>query len=48
MLKHGHARDHNGESPTYNSWQAMRERCRRREHQAFHRYGGSGKTGGGR
>lgn len=35
--KHGHYG-----SPTYNSWQAMIERCGNPKHLAYHRYGGRG------
>ena len=38
---HGHAQ--NGHrSPTYYSWQAMRERCLNPHHKNFNRYGGRG------
>ncbi len=37
--KHGHYR-----SPTYYSWLAMWDRCRRSLHEAYHRYGGRGIT----
>jgi hypothetical protein len=36
-VTHGHAR-----TPTYKSWMAMHDRCRRVEHSAFRRYGWRG------
>jgi len=40
-LKHGHA--HKGErTPTYRSWDAMKDRCLRQECEAFKHYGGRG------
>lgn len=39
--KHGHAVG-NKRSGEYTSWSAMWERCRRKKHHAFNRYGGRG------
>lgn len=38
-LKHGHAASR---SPTYASWQAMRERCENSHNAAYNKYGGRG------
>lgn len=43
FTRHGHARP-GSVSPTWTSWNAMRERCTRREHHAWGRYGGRGIT----
>lgn len=39
--RHGHART-DGQSPTYNSWIAMRNRCNNPNHQSFPFYGARG------
>ncbi|KKN24355.1 hypothetical protein LCGC14_0895820 [marine sediment metagenome] len=41
-LKHGHRS--RGMSPTYSSWMGMMQRCYRKRHPAYHRYGGRGIT----
>ena len=45
MILHGHARD-NARSPTYLSWQAMKNRCSRKSHPHYQHYGGRGITVG--
>lgn len=43
--KHGHSNIggvQNKRSPTYNSWRAMRDRCRQETHIRWERYGGRG------
>jgi hypothetical protein len=40
-LKHGHARN-NGSSLTYNSWEAMNQRCRNKNSKLYKYYGGRG------
>ncbi len=39
LTKHGHYG-----TPTYGSWMAMKSRCNRPDHMAYHRYGGRGIT----
>lgn len=39
---HGHCSG--SQTPTYESWRAMKERCQRPSHPAFHRYHGRGIT----
>lgn len=40
-LQHGH-RPQGKKSPTYISWQSMKNRCTNPSHEGFHRYGGRG------
>jgi hypothetical protein len=40
---HGHTRE-NDRTLTYRSWDAMRQRCSRKTHAAYSRYGGAGIT----
>lgn len=39
--KHGHALS-SGQSRAYNTWSAMRSRCRNKNNKAYHHYGGRG------
>ena len=41
VTTHGHASPGN-ESPTYKSWQSMKQRCMNENHVYFHNYGGRG------
>ena len=41
-IKHGHASDRTGKSPTYVSWQKMKERCNNPNHVRYYCYGGRG------
>lgn len=42
-ITHGHARQADGKaSPEYAAWNAMRQRCRDKNHEFFHHYGGRG------
>lgn len=45
-LRHGHsgAGGRRKPSPTWNSWNAMRDRCQNPNHKAYPRYGGRGIT----
>src|SRR5882672_3270794 len=43
-FKHGHATRKNGKSRTYNSWQAMIDRCFNKNRKAYSKYGGRGIT----
>ena len=44
-MKNGHGHASNGKcSPTYRSWQAMRNRCENKNRQEYPRYGGRGIT----
>ena len=42
-MKHGHSL-HRSRTPTYQSWQMMRQRCLYPKHQRYHIYGGRGIT----
>jgi hypothetical protein len=44
VLIHGHARWRNKISPTYRSWQAMKNRCLNPKQDNYPRYGGAGVT----
>jgi hypothetical protein len=41
QARHGHRRG-GSQSPTYNSWEAMRRRCTNPNHDSYPRYGGRG------
>lgn len=41
VLQHGHATSA-GQSPTYKSWVAMRQRCQKPGVKGYHNYGGAG------
>lgn len=50
-VKHGHTTSVNGktvQSPTYQSYRSMLDRCTRERHPWFHRYGGRDASGEGR
>lgn len=41
-MKHGHSTTKSGKSPTYVSWQKMKERCTNPNHIRYRHYGGRG------
>ncbi len=43
-LKHGHNTRAGGKSPTYTSWDSMKDRCNNPNHRNYHLYGGRGIT----
>jgi len=43
-LKHGHNKKSGQETPTYNSWQKMKQRCLNPKATGYHNYGARGIT----